>query len=89
MDEAEFDAFLNLRPLGRDDVTRADAQALRSTALGVALWGRNSADLQRQLLAPHPEVPLGFELADFWDLLRSSQKISDALGDHDVRGCFP
>jgi hypothetical protein len=81
MDEAEFDAYLNLRPLGRDDITRADAQARRCTALGVALWGRNSADLQRQLLAPRPEIPLGFDLADFWDLLRSSQRISEALGD--------
>lgn len=51
---------------------RAEARARRCTALGVALWGRNSADLQRQLLARHPEIPSGFELDDYWHLLGST-----------------
>ena len=48
------------------------AQWSRSASLGNALWGRTSADLQRQLLAPHPEIPAGFALSDFRDLLRTA-----------------
>jgi hypothetical protein len=36
---------------------RIDAQARRSSALGIALWGKTAEDLHRQLLAPHPEIP--------------------------------
>jgi hypothetical protein len=44
---------------------RADAQARDCTALGIALFGKTSDDPHRQLLAPHPEIPSGFDLADF------------------------
>lgn len=81
MYEEEFDASLHLRRFGRDDVAQADARARRCTALGIALWGRNSGNLQRQLQAPHPEIPAGFDLSDFWDLLRSTRRISDSLSD--------
>ena len=60
---------------------RVEAQMRRCSALGRALWGRNAADLQRQLLAPHPEIPLGFDLSDFWHLLRSARQIAEALRD--------
>lgn len=60
---------------------RADGRARRATALGIALWGRNAADLERQLAAPRPEIPAGFDLADFRDLLRSASAISEAVGD--------
>jgi hypothetical protein len=81
MDEEEFDASFHLLPFGRVDATRADAQFRRRTALGVALWGRNAGDLQRQLLAPYPEIPSGFDLAEFRDLLRSAEGISTVLSD--------
>ena len=81
MDEEEFDALTHLRPLEADDVMRTEAQARRSTALGVALWGRSSADLQRQLLARYPEIPSGFVFCDFWNLLRSTERISEGLAD--------
>ncbi len=67
MDEQEFDSRFPGRPFVREDAMQADVRAGRCTALAVALWG--TADyLQRQLLAPHPEIPSGFELADFREL---------------------
>jgi hypothetical protein len=81
VDEADLDAFVNWRPIGRDDLMRAEEQTRRCSALGRALWGRNAAHLQRQLLAPHPEIPVGFDLADFRVLLRNSQLIAVALRD--------
>jgi hypothetical protein len=60
---------------------RADAQARRCTTLGIALWGRNSGDLQRQLLASHPEIPPGFDLENFWYLYRSAQRIAENLNN--------
>ncbi len=66
MDEQEFDSRFQ-RPFAREDAIQADARTRRCTALAVALWG-NADYLQRQLLAPHPEVPSGFELADFREL---------------------
>jgi hypothetical protein len=67
MDEQEFDSWFPGRPFVREDAMQADARAGRCTALAVALWG--TADyLQRQLVAPHPEIPSGFELADFREL---------------------
>jgi hypothetical protein len=49
--------------------------------LGIALWGRTPEDLQRQLLAPSPEIPSGFDLADFRELQRSAHEISARLSD--------
>lgn len=76
MDEHHFDALFPPQPFGTKEAARADAQLRRRTTLGFALWGRTSDDLQRQLLAPHPEIPPGFSLADFRDLLVSAEQLA-------------
>ena len=82
MTEDEFDSLAVWLPFRREDATRAETQRGRLlTTLGVALWGRTADDLQRQLLAPHPEIPVGFELADFQALHRTVQMIVTALHD--------
>jgi hypothetical protein len=81
MNEEEFDASFPLRPFGTADVARADAEARRSSVLARALWGRTSADLQRQLLASHPEIPAGFDLADFHRLYRNARSILKVFAD--------
>jgi hypothetical protein len=77
MDEDEFDSLKPWRPFGTNDAMRADAQARRCTALAMALF----CDLHRQLLAPHPEIPFGFELADFRELQRSTLQIAALLAN--------
>jgi hypothetical protein len=58
--------------------------------LGVALWGKTSEDVQRQLLASHPEIPAGFDLADFRKLLQWTTKTASAvLALHRMRGVPP
>jgi len=81
MDEEEFDSFMPSRPFGTEDAMRADARLRRCTTLGMALWGRTLEDLQRQLLAPFPEIPLGFDLADLRELQRSAHQISACFRD--------
>ena len=75
MDEHEF-AVLLQRPFGMEDLQRADTQWGRSATLASALFGRAPEELRRQLVASHPEVPSGFDLADFPDLERQVQTIS-------------
>jgi hypothetical protein len=75
MDEQEFDALF-LRPFGREDFQRLDAQWGRSATLASALFGRTPEELRRQLVASHPQIPSGFALADFRDLERHVQTIS-------------
>lgn len=60
MDEHEFDSLCNWQPFGMQDVQ----SARRVNALAAQLWGSRD-HLQRQLLAPYPEIPSGFDLADF------------------------
>jgi hypothetical protein len=81
MDEGEFDALTRFRPFGVADARRAEAQAHRCTALGMALWGKGPDDLQHQLLASHPEIPAGFDLDDFRELENSLRIIAVRLGD--------
>ena len=81
MNEDEFDSLKQWRPFETKDAIRADDQARRCTALGFALFGKNSGDLHRQLLAPYPEIPPGFDLADFRELQKSIGKIATCLGD--------
>lgn len=78
MNEEDFDSSMDVRPFGTAEAMQAEAELRRCVALGVALWGRTSHDLQRQLLAPHPQIPTGFELADFRKLQRSVQILSTA-----------
>jgi hypothetical protein len=81
MTEEEFDSLLPMRPFRREDALQAEAEAGRCTTLGLALWGRTPADLQRQLDAPYPEIPSGFELADLRRLERYLQKLRTAVGN--------
>ena len=74
MDEQEFDSLFSA-PFGTEDAMRMDARGRRSATLGTALWGKTVDDLERKLLAPHPEIPLGFDLADFQELQGMAQRI--------------
>lgn len=73
MTEEEFDSFMPNRPFRPDDLRQAEADAGRYTTLGLALWGRTPADLERQLDAPYPEIPSGCTLADLVRLRRYLQ----------------
>ena len=66
MNEQDFDSRFP-RPFVRADAIQADARAGRCATLAAVLWG-NADQLQRQLAAPHPEIPQGFELSDFQEL---------------------
>lgn len=81
MDEQEFDSLMQARPFGRDDAMRADLQLRRGVTLAIALWGRTPDDLQRQLLAPSPEIPSGFDLTDLRELQRRAEKISAGMSE--------
>jgi hypothetical protein len=81
MNANDFDSFEHLRPFRTQDVTRLDTQWRRSATLGQALWGRTSADLQRQLLARYPEIPPNFDLADFQHLQQTAEKMLAAADD--------
>ena len=80
MDEQEFDSLFQ-RPFTSKDAMRADARLRHNASLALALWGRTPDDLQRQLLAPHPEIPSGFNLANLRELLRSAHLISDVMNN--------
>src|SRR5271156_4039590 len=88
MDEQEFDSRFPGRPFVREDAMQADVRAGRSTALAVALWG-NADCLQRQLLAPHPEVPSGFELADLRELQQRVLVFQWLCSSRDLARRFP
>jgi len=81
MDEQEFDSLMQTRPFGRDEAMQADLQLRRGVTLAIALWGGTPDDLQRQLLAPSPEIPSGFDLTDLRELQRSAEKISARMSD--------
>ena len=81
MDEEDFLSWRNFKPWGTEDALRADVEMRRSSALAVALWSRTPADLQRQLLAPHPAIPAGFDLAEFHNLYRKLRVLTIASKD--------
>src|SRR5215475_4915442 len=81
MDEHEFDAAFPGRPFGTGDAERWEAQARRTGKLALALWGRTASDLQHQLLGRYPEIPPGFELADFHELHRTARLFVHVLND--------
>jgi hypothetical protein len=91
VDEEEFDALMKSRPFSTVDVAhweakqRADARLVMT--LGGALWGRTLEDLERQLMVAHPEIPAGFDLADFWKLLQLTSQMSSAVMAAQRRGC--
>lgn len=81
MDEEEFDSLLQSRSFTTPDATLADAQLRRRMTLAIALWGRTVEDLKRQLLAPSPEIPSGYDLTDFQELHRTMRSISDGFSN--------
>jgi hypothetical protein len=80
VNEEEFDSLAAWKPYGTEEALRMDAQLARRAALAVALWGGTAADLERQLSSRYPEIPSGFDLADYRELHRSAQKIALATG---------
>ena len=83
MTEDEFDSLMrSQRSFGTNDAVNAEAQMLRGmtllSTLGVALWGKTESEAQHQLLKSHPEIPLGFGLADFRELLRVCAQMVEA-----------
>ena len=78
MDEQEFDAVFQ-QPLGTKDAARVETQMRRRMTLAIALSGRTPDDLKNQLLRPYPEIPPGFDLADFRGLERLIQTILDLV----------
>jgi hypothetical protein len=92
MTEDEFDALMRARrPYGTKDAVNAEAKirhgiTLMST-LGVALWGKTDDDLRHQLAKPYPEIPPGFDLSDFRDLLHvCAQEVSAVSALHKTAG---
>lgn len=81
MDEQEFDALFSSRPFGAQDAMREEARLRRCATLGTLVSGRTPDDLRRQLLASHPEIPSGCDLADFRDLQRHLEMVTGALSD--------
>jgi hypothetical protein len=75
MDEQEFDAWAGSRPFGTQHVKQFE----RVMALAGLLWGAGPDHVQRQLLAPHPEIPAGYGLDDFRSLQRHSESLLSAL----------
>jgi hypothetical protein len=79
MDEQEFDSFRQLRPFRTEEAKQVDLRLRRSRALAVRLWGETVDDLKRQLEAPHPEIPSGFDLADFRELEQTTKLVVAAM----------
>jgi len=59
MNEDEFFANSQMRPWQREEVANQE----RIWGLAAALWG-DADHLKRQLLAPSPSIPEGFDLTD-------------------------
>jgi hypothetical protein len=77
MDEETFDSLHRLLPFTSADAANAEARLRRCMPLGIALFGKTSDDLRRQLSLPHPEIPPGFDLADFEELHRMTQTFAE------------
>ena len=93
MDEEEFDALMKSPPFDTRDVAHWEAKRRAAArlvmTLGSALWGRTSEDLERQMIAAHPEIPAGFDLADFRKLLQWTAQMSSAVMVAQRRGFSP
>jgi len=79
MDEEEFDSLIQAGSFTTRDATLLDAKLRRRTMLGLALWGRTLDDLKRQLIASHPEIPEGVDVAELRELHQHLQNIPDTL----------
>jgi len=82
MDKDEFGSFRKLQPFGTTDAVQLTAQLGRCHSLARGLWGTTTEDLRRQLQKPRPDIPSGFDLADFQLLLRESSRITSMNLDH-------
>jgi len=71
--------LIQSRPFGTEDARRVDFRLRRRASLATTLWGKTPDDLQRQLLARSPAIPSGFDLADFRDLLRTTEQLLAAM----------
>lgn len=89
MDEQEFDALFPWRPFRTKDAIEEDARWRRGATLGALLFGRTPDDLRRQLVASHPEIPPGYDLADFHNLERQLNMVSNALSNVRITGLSP
>ena len=82
MDEEEFDAAMQARkaqPYGTRDTLRLENHRRRLSALEMALWGRSPADLQRQLAGRYPEIPEGYDLADYHEVYRQLRALAAVM----------
>lgn len=71
-----------LRPFGTNDAAQWEARLGRCASLGQALWGRTDEDLRRQLQKSQPDIPHGFDLADFELLLKEIARVASMNPDH-------
>jgi hypothetical protein len=89
MNEDELDLLMQSRPWGTKDAVEAEAKMRRRRTLGIALWGETPDETRRQLLAPTPEIPAGFVLADFLELERGTRDIAAVMSNPKFAGLFP
>jgi hypothetical protein len=85
LDEQAFDSLMQsrqLRPFGTEDAKQVDLRFRRSNALAIKLWGRTPDELRRQLAAPWPEIPSGFDLADFQELQENTARFVAVMQGH-------
>jgi hypothetical protein len=78
MDEEDLEAS-SWRPYGTAEAAQLDARNRRRTALALALWGRTAVDLQRQLLPRYPQLPSGFDLAEYRDLYIYAHQLTQIM----------
>jgi hypothetical protein len=81
MDEQEFDSLRQWQLFGTENAKQGDLRFRRTKALAARLWSRATEDLERQLLAPRPEIPSGFDLADFRELEQMTRRLVVVMKD--------
>ena len=94
MDEEELEALIGSRSFGTRDAAAWFSQArggrISERRLGLRYGATLPPICQRQLLAPHPEVPPGVDLADLRKLLVWTQQMVAAISTvHRLRGLPP
>jgi hypothetical protein len=85
MDEQAFDSWMQSREghsFGTEDAKQVDLRLRRSKALAIKLWGRMPDALKRQLAAPCPEIPSGFDPADFRELQQTTGRFVAVMQSH-------